>query len=430
MRETPSSRSTAPLRVSVLVDLLHRPDAGGHVKAWEKLAAAAVGSAEIDLTVHFAGRLPGLRALADNVRFRFHRPAFSTERLPFLSQVPDHTDLAPHHPALARHLADADLLHTTDAFFAYARTAERIARRRKVPLTSSVHTDTPRYTRLFTAATIERLFGPARLGRWLGRLFDERLGLPRRSEARMRRRLLEHQRLCAAALVSRPEEVEPLSRLLAPGRVGLLRRGIDRALFSPAHRDRAWLEATFGIPAGRVVILFVGRIDRGKNVLTLVEAVEALTRAGRPLHLFCAGEGAERQAVGARLGPAASCPGMLSPAELARVYASTDVVAHPSEIEESSNVAREALASGRAFVTTETVARGLVTDGEDGIVVREGSPAAWSAALARLEESAALRDRLGAAARRRAETTLPSWRDVLEQDLVSVWRRVHAEAQR
>ena len=421
-----SERSAAPLRVSVLVDLIHRPDAGGHVKAWEKLAAAAVGIAGLDLTVHFAGPEPGLRPLADNVRYRLHRQAFSTARLPFLSHVPDHTDLAPHHPELARHLTDAEIVHTTDAYFAYARTAERVARRRGVPLTSSVHTDTPRYTRLFTAATIERLVGPARLGH----LLNDRLGLPERSEARMRRRLLQHQRLCAATLVSRPEEVDPLARVLAPRPVGLLRRGIDRALFSPAHRDRPWLEAAFGIPPGRVVVLFVGRIDRGKNVLALVEAVEALIRAGRPLHLFCAGEGSERSAVSARLGPAASCPGTLSPADMARVYASTDVVAHPSEIEESSNVAREALASGRAFVTTETVARGMVTDGEDGVVVREGSPAAWSAALAGVADSAALRDRLGAAARRRAETALPSWRDVLEQDLLSVWRQVHAEAPR
>lgn len=425
-RGSGSEGSGAPLRVSVLVDLLHRPDAGGHVKAWEKLAAAAVGLAGLDLTVHFARPAPDLHVLADNVRFRFHRPAFSTARLPFLSHVPDHTDLASHHPELARHLGDAEIVHTTDAYFAYARTAERIARRRRVPLTSSVHTDTPRYTRLFTAATIERLFGPARLGH----LLNDHLGLPARSEARMRRRLLQHQRLCAATLVSRPEEVAPLARVLAPRRVGLLRRGIDRALFSPAHRDRPWLEATFGIPAGRVVVLFVGRIDRGKNVLTLVEAIETLIRAGQPLHLFCAGEGSERDAVGARLGPAASAPGILPPAELARVYASVDVVAHPSEIEESSNVAREALASGRAFLTTETVARGLMTDGEDGIVVREGSPTAWSAALAGLAESAALRDRLGAAALRRAEATLPSWREVLEQDLVSVWRQVHAEAPR
>jgi glycosyltransferase involved in cell wall biosynthesis len=426
MPDPSSSGGDAPLRVSVLVDLLHRPDAGGHVKAWEKLARAAIGVGGLDLTVHYARLEPGLEALADNVRFRFHRPAFSTARLPFLSHVPDHTDLARHHSALARHLTDAHVLHTTDAYFAYARTAERVARRRKVPLTSSVHTDTPRYTRIFTAVTIERLFGSAHLGR----IINERLGVPQRSEARMRRRLLEHQRLCATSLVSRPEDVAPLARILTPERVGLLRRGIDRALFSPMNRDRAWLESTFGVPPRRVVVLFVGRVDRGKNVPTLVAAIEDLLRAGRPLHLFCAGQGAERAAIAARLGPAVSCPGTLSPADLARVYASVDVVAHPSEIEESSNVAREALASGRAFLSTETVARGLFTDGEDGVIVRGGSVAAWSAALASVEQSAALRDRLGAAARRRAEAAFPTWREVLEEDLVSVWRRAHAQAQR
>ncbi len=426
MAEMMRIREDAPLRVGVLVDLLHRPDAGGHVKAWEKLAAAAVGVPNLDLTIHFAGAEPDVRSLGDNVRFRLHLPAFSTARLPFLSHVPDHTDLALHHRALARHLADAHLIHTTDAYFAYARTAERISRRRRVPLTSSVHTDTPRYTRLYTAQTIDRLFGRFRLGR----LLNHHLDLPRRAEARMRRRLLRHQRLCAAALVSRPEEVESLARVLPPGRVGLLRRGIDRDLFSPARRDRGWLEATYDIPAGRIVVLFVGRLNRGKSILTVVDAVSALVRAGKPFHLLCAGEGEERRTIGAQLGSAASLPGTLSPADMARAYASVDIVAHPSAIEECSNVALEALASGRAFLTTPSVARGVVTDGDNGIVVGDDSPAAWSAALARVADDPGLRGHLGGAARRWAETSVPSWREVLQQDLLPVWRRARAEASR
>ncbi|HEY4395488.1 MAG TPA: glycosyltransferase [Polyangia bacterium] len=422
MSEQTSSKNS--LRVSVLVDLIHRPDAGGHVKAWERLAAAASGVAGLDLTVHFAGEEPALRRLADNVRYRLHRPAFSTARLPFLSHVPDHADLAPHHPSLARHLEDADLIHTTDAYFAFAHTAERSARRRGVALTNSVHTDTPRYTRLFTAQTIERFCGGARLGRLLGERFD----LPGRMEARMRRRLLDHQRLCSAALVSRRDELPPLARALGPGRVTLLRRGIDRDLFSPARRDRRWLETAFGVPAESLLVLFVGRIDRGKNIHTLADAVDALGRAGRSLHLFCAGEGADRPAVAERLGPAATCPGTLLPADLARVYAAADVVAHPSEIEESSNVVLEALASGRPLVTSAAVAAGSgVVDGETGLVAA-AAPADWSAALERLAADAVLRDRLGREGRRWIESTVPTWRDVLEQDLLPVWRDAQARA--
>ena len=44
----------APLRVAALVDLERTPQAGGHVKSWERLAEAAARShANFDLTVHF-----------------------------------------------------------------------------------------------------------------------------------------------------------------------------------------------------------------------------------------------------------------------------------------------------------------------------------------------------------------------------------------
>ncbi len=415
----PDSGGDGPLRVAVLVDLALRPEAGGHVKAWERLAAAAVGLRGLDLTIHFAGPAPGLQVLGDNVRYRLHPPAFSTARVPFLAHVPDHTDLAPHHRGLAHALAGADLVHTTDAYFAFARTAERVTRRRGLPLTSSVHTDTPRYTRLFAAATIHRLTGHGRCAR----LLNDALGLPARAEARMQRRLLGHLRRCRAALVSRPEELARVARLLPPEGLGLLRRGIDRALFSPLRRDRPRLELELRIRPGRLLVLFVGRLDRGKNVLVLARAMAALVAAGFPLHLVCAGDGPDRRLVEACLGPAVTCVGHLAPAALARLYASVDLVAHPSEIEERSNVVAEAMSSGRAVLAGAAVARGLFSDGQDGMVVSGTDAASWARALAQLAAHPALCARLGAAARRRAETVLPTWREVLEQDLVPVWRR-------
>ncbi len=415
----PEPGGEGPLRVAVLVDLALRPDAGGHVKAWERLAAAAVGVSGLDLTIHFAGPAPGLQVVGDNVRYRLHPPAFSSARLRFLAQVPDHTDLAPHHRGLAQALAGTDLVHTTDAYFAFARTAERVTRRWGMPLTSSVHTDMPRYTRLFATATIHRLTGHGRTAR----LLNDGLGLPARAEARMQRRLVGHLRRCRAALVSRPEELARVARLLPPEGLGLLRRGIDRALFSPFRRDRLRLESELRLPPGRLLVLFVGRLDRGKNVLVLARAAAALVAAGFPLHLVCAGDGPDRRAVEASLGPAVTCVGHLAPAALARLYASVDVVAHPSEIEERSNVIAEAMSSGRAVLARPAVARGLFTDGEDGMVVPGPEAASWARALAQLSAEPVLRARLGAAARRRAETALPTWREVLEQDLLPVWRR-------
>ena len=116
-----------PIKVSVLVDLARRPSAGGHVKSWERFAQAAARQADgLDLTVHFLGNEEAVEPLADNVRFCLHPPRFSTQRFSFLSHVPDHTDLAFYHPGLAKSLANCDVIHTTDAFFTFARTARSV----------------------------------------------------------------------------------------------------------------------------------------------------------------------------------------------------------------------------------------------------------------------------------------------------------------
>src|ERR1700733_15090682 len=104
------SETSSSLRVAVLVDLLRSPQAGGHVKCWERLASSTPDNAPLDLTVYFSGRAPD-EVLGPNKRFRHLPPVFSTANLKFIPYVPDHTDLAPHHPGLARELATYDVLH-------------------------------------------------------------------------------------------------------------------------------------------------------------------------------------------------------------------------------------------------------------------------------------------------------------------------------
>ncbi len=252
-----------PLRVGVLVDLPLDRHAGGHAKFWRRIGDAVLAHAgSLDLTLHFNGEKPERRTIAENLRYVLEPACFSTRRLPFLSYVPDDTDLAPWHPRLARKIRDYDVIHTTDAYFAYARTARRIARRRGIALVNSVHTNTPPLARIYTRETIERL-----MGRGLaGRLLAERL--PERVEATMIRRLAEHIRASDFVFVSRPDQLAA-AEAATGGRAALLRRGIDRDLFNPGRRDRARLERDFGIPPERLVVLFVGRVDRGKNILLL-----------------------------------------------------------------------------------------------------------------------------------------------------------------
>jgi glycosyltransferase involved in cell wall biosynthesis len=403
-----------------LVDLPLGVSAGGHVRCWERLAEAACDFAdEIDVTVHFTGPETARRDLSDTVRYCIEPPVFGTNRLPFLSHVPDHTDLSPWHPRLARHLTDYDVIHTTDAYFAYAKTAMAIGQRKNIPIVNSVHTNTPEYARLFTAQTIERLFGDTVVSSAL----LSRLQVAQRMERRMERRLAAYQRQCAFVLVSRPEQLDGIRETLG-GRAGLLRRGIDRALFHPARRDRAWLAARYGIPPERLVILAAGRLNRGKNILLLAEAVELLLRQGVDAHLVCAGDGEDRAAVVERLGPRAACPGSVEPAELARLYASADLFALPSRIEESANVLFEALASGLPVLVARDSGMGrAVRENETGLVLPGNDPTSWSQALAQLAAQPEMRVAMARAARDYAESAVPSWQEVLAQDLLPHWEQ-------
>jgi putative membrane protein len=413
-------RHAPRLRIGVLVDLYWSPTAGGHVKTWERLAATANEASErIDLTVHFLGDRNATHPLGPHVRYQIHPPLFSSAHLPFLSNMPDHTDLAPHNPLLTPRLRGYDVIHTTDGTFAAARTAARVSRWHGIPLTSSVHTTTPYYTRVFTAATVKRLAGSGRLSR----LLLDRWAVAQVAEAHMQRLLDDHHRRCAVVLASRADDRARLADLLGPERVGLLRRGIERDVFNPRRRDRAWLSSTFGIPSGRRVVISVGRLDAIKNALVLASAIRQLVDQGADLHLFCAGKGADRDAVTALLGDRVTCPGVLAPATLARVYASADVCAQPAVVEELSNAVLEATSSGLPLVVAAgSGSERFVVEGKTGLVSREATPRAWAEALAELLRDPERAAAMGRDAHAWSLVHTPTWHEVFVNDLLPAWR--------
>jgi glycosyltransferase involved in cell wall biosynthesis len=409
-----------PLRVAALVDLPRSPEAGGHVKWWERLAAAAAADdgQRLDLTVYFSGDRRD-EALAPHVRFRHLPPVFSTARLKFLPYVPDHSDLAPYHPRLARELPAYDLIHATDGFFAFARTAERLARRRKIALTTSFHTDSPPYARIVTRATIEK-----NLARWpwLERKLIEDWDAPGRQVRKMEDRLRRHLAQCAFAFATRTQDRELATGILGAARVGNLRLGVDKAMFGPYRRDRAGVRRDHAIPEGRKIALYVGRVDVGKNVPILIEAAARAICAGAPLHVAIAGVGPLAEEAARRLDGHVSLLGFVKPDELARLYASVDLFVLPSEVEIGSMATFEAIASGCPALIARNSGSHAVLDHSPAIGAVESGVDAWSAALRDLaldgERLAAMR----AAALDYSASRLASWSQVLKEDLLPGWR--------
>jgi glycosyltransferase involved in cell wall biosynthesis len=201
-------------------------------------------------------------------------------------------------------------------------------------------------------------------------------------------------------------------------------RGIDAARFDPGKRSMAW-RARHGIGESELVIAHVSRLVREKRTDILAAALRQLQVLGVAHKVLIVGDGPEHAALQALL-PEAVFTGALDGEELAIAYASADIFFFPSETESFGNVTLEAMASGLPCVCADaTGSRSLVAPDETGLLAVPGRVAQFAAHLATLAGDAALRKRMGAAARERAlgfswdktmARILGYYRDVLAAD--------------
>ncbi len=402
------------LHVHVLIDLEWKPESGGQVGCWQNLAAAADGLSGLRLTLHAQGPRDESRSLSPQVRLILRRPVFSTRVLPFL-HAPAAADLAPGHPALANDLAGAEVIHTTDAHFAYARTAARHAGKNRRPLVHSIHTDAPAYGRIFTRRFLETM--PFGAGRTLDRVFS----LSHATEKSMRERLAAHEQRCRFVMAARDEDAGEAALEVGRARVRRYRLGVDKDMYRPQASARAALRKLYTIPEDATILAFAGRLDEGKNIYRLLAALDAARGRDAPLFLVAAGEGPARAEIRRKFTDCAAAPGFLPKPELAALYAGADFLVLPSMVETWSLVAAEALCCGTPVIASlgSGVGRFIEREGA-GFLVHEDTDAAWTAALvhaARLRGDERPRD--GA---RRAAAFFPAWREVLEHDFLPVWK--------
>jgi glycosyltransferase involved in cell wall biosynthesis len=205
---------------------------------------------------------------------------------------------------------------------------------------------------------------------------------------RLARYVLERARFVIAASTALADS----ARALGARDVRVIPSGVD-------------VPASVGEEADPPEVLYAGRLAAEKGVLELVEAT-------RGLNLVVAGDGPLRARVpGAR--------GFVPHDQLQQLYGRAAVVACPSRREGFGVACLEAMAHARPVVATSVGGlRDLVVDGETGLVVRPCDPAALRRALDRLLGDAALRRRLGAAGRLRAQERF-SWAAVTEATLAA-----------
>ncbi len=414
------------IRVAALIDLPRSPLSGGHVKGWEKRAyAAAKMDLPIDFTIYFSGP-EKTEILAPHVRIRQLPPVFSTARLKFLPYVPDHTDLAPYHPKLAKELKTFDVIHTTDGFFNFAQTAEKISRAYGIPLVNSFHTDTPSYARVFTRKTIETLFGQS----WLARFLLNTLKIPEKQERKMYAKLRRHIAACRHVLAVREEDKALAASLIGAENVHHVYLGVDLEMFGPHRKDRSGIENDYRIPKDKIIFLFVGRLDEGKNIYTLIEAMERLIAEGLPVHLVTAGVGPAEEALRERLKGHVSVLGFVEPDEIARLYASVDALALASEVEIRSFAGIEAMASGLPVLVSQKSGVAPLFDNTPAMKVVESGATNWANALRDFVNNPQLREHMARTARAYGHDYVESWGDAFVKGYVRIWLKTFEESRK
>jgi GT2 family glycosyltransferase/glycosyltransferase involved in cell wall biosynthesis len=199
-------------------------------------------------------------------------------------------------------------------------------------------------------------------------------------------------------------ETEGRYRALNAGRQRVVHYGIE-----PVSARRAAFEK---VP-DKLYVIVVGSIEARKGQEVLVSALGRVPlRVRRNLDVLMLGGALEPEyerrvrADAIHLG----CVRFLSQtsfAEMIDLMATSDVLVCPSRDDPSPLVVFEAMALGKAVLSTRVGAvPELISDGESGLLVEKGDAAAMAAALVRLHDDRDLVVRLGTAARKRFEEHL------------------------
>lgn len=206
--------------------------------------------------------------------------------------------------------------------------------------------------------------------------------------------------LIAESEATRRHLVEKLG--YAADRVQVLYNGVDTTRCAAALLEREKKRSELGVAPEEILFGTAGRLDRQKGHAVLLDAMARL-KDKLPLRLIILGEGPLRQDLEARirrLGLSASARLLGERQDAAAYLAALDVFVLPSLWEGLPNALLEAMALGLACLAcgVDGVAE-VVEHGVNGLLVAPADSAALAAAAAELAGDAALRARLGQAAK-------------------------------
>lgn len=172
---------------------------------------------------------------------------------------------------------------------------------------------------------------------------------------------------------------------VAEDRLFLMPYAIDNQAFGAAAlvSDPEALRQRLGLPQGRRIILFAGKLMRRKHPHTLLAAWRQAfaDESGRPLLVFV-GEGEMAGELAAASGPDVHFLGFRNQSEMPGLYALADIFVLAAEREAWGLAINEAMACGTAVIASDQCAAAFdLIDENVGRVVAPGDVRALAAAL-------------------------------------------------
>ena len=214
-----------------------------------------------------------------------------------------------------------------------------------------------------------------------------------------------------AVVVSTEQEKEDLARLYQapPRKIRVIPAGIDVELFRPVGKAKA--RQALGLDE-RMVILYVGRIEPLKGIDLLLNAF-ALLEDTADIRLLVVGgrPGQDRElgrlkSMALQLGieDMVTFTGAVGHTELPDYYSAADVFVLPSYHESFGLAALEAMACGTPVVVSRVGGlKTFIKDGETGYLIPWRCPESFVQRLDMLLANPALREKMGMAARAKAQ---------------------------
>ncbi len=226
---------------------------------------------------------------------------------------------------------------------------------------------------------------------------------------------------------TRGDEVLAQLNPSSAGKVRFWRNGLDLERLRPASpAERQAQRAALGIAEDAFVLLTASRLAAWKRIDRALAALPETLRGVPEAMLLVVGDGEERanlerQARDLGVTDHVRFTGAVPQEQVADFMHAADAFLAVADLSNVGNPLLEAMTCGLPVVAVDAGdTRSLVRDGETGRLLASGSPEGVACAVIDLANDSSLRQRLGAGARRYAESHFWTWEARLNAELEEV----------